>query len=275
LVFDEYGLHPALGQPLNLGQGLSYGFGNAPWDTTFTNFIKIDSLKTLVGNPTYVLTDSAGFIKRKPIGSVNYWIFDGVSAIKPAVADTVKMGVLNTVTILKTTIKDTLRLTQKIASTADSVLIREGNIVKYRILTLPDTTKNPLMFSPTGSTVQRFNLQKGFVIDDSVTTWHGMKRYQSYIDLSDDDSIIFFSMAKGSGTITAIRVNAGDSIDFADIDFTGQVLHLHNNSSTNVVKTNTDTKFCVGYWTGGNMIIKNRTGDLVRVLMNIRYYIPF
>src|ERR1035437_3711788 len=42
LIFDKHGLHPASGLPFNLGQGVNYGYGNAPWDTIFGNKVKAD-----------------------------------------------------------------------------------------------------------------------------------------------------------------------------------------------------------------------------------------
>jgi hypothetical protein len=78
VYLDKYGLHPAIGTFMNLGQGIDYGYGNAPWDTTFTNFIKIDSLKTLVSAPTYTLApDANGVVSKFPFDGTNFFMRSG------------------------------------------------------------------------------------------------------------------------------------------------------------------------------------------------------
>lgn len=128
-------------------------------------------------------------------------------------------------------------------------------------------TNKPLFIDDAGL----IGTQTPFTINDSVTIWHGMHKYQSEVTLDDDQTITFFAEASGNGTIYAHSCGGTPGYAFASFDFTNLgVVNLHS-ISTNAAAADTDAKLDLYFDDYHHLIIKNRLGAVAKLIIDINY----
>lgn len=128
-------------------------------------------------------------------------------------------------------------------------------------------TNKPLFVDNTGLT----GTQTPYTINDSITLWHGMHKYQSDVFLGDDQIITLPGGIWGNGTISA---NYGDT--FASFHFNcASIVTLHSISTSDVASTDTDGKLCVYSGGSGYVKIKNRLGFATYLLIDINYSVDY
>jgi len=95
-----------------------------------------------------------------------------------------------------------------------------------------------------------------------------MTTYDVVTSLADDGLVTLPTAVAGWGQ--AMVANGAEWATFL-FDTSGTV--LLRESSTNVVNTNTDAKFCI-YDAGAGIAIKNRLGSTKKVAIEIHYFTP-